>query len=207
MVLAGCNLLRPPPAPSFALAIVVDGDPGEALEGATVTYKGKTVGVTDKTGKVQIRLKGPEGQVFALGVQCPEGHQSPTEPVAVTLRRIAERDATPEYKVSCPRAMRKVVVAVRAERGADLPVVYLGKELTRTDQSGAAHIVLDVPPNQAFQLKLNTDSNSRLLPQNPTTTFEVKDADEVFVFDPQFKLEKPKYRYRGPSRPKGPTPI
>ncbi|MBI3201365.1 MAG: hypothetical protein HYZ29_07460, partial [Myxococcales bacterium] len=114
-----------------------------------------------------------------------------------------------EYQVDCIKSSRTVVVAVRADSGANLPVMYMGKEAGRTDASGAAHVFLEVPPNQVFQLSIATDGDGAkdLRPQNPTATFEVKQADDVFVFDQKFKVEKKKVRGGGKPRPKGPTPI
>ena len=204
-VASGCGLLKKPPAPTYESEIRVESDPGSPLAGAKVTYKKKTVGISDKKGRVRVRLKGPEGQVFALAVQCPPGHRSPEKPVTVTLRRIA-RGAVPQYKVSCPRTVRKVVVAVRAKNGPNLPVTYLGSEIARTDQSGAAHILLEVTPNQSFQLKLDTSSQKRLAPKSPAASFEVKDEDAVLAFEQEFKVERPKVRWR-PRKSSGPTPL
>lgn len=203
----GCNLFKPPPPPSFQATIRVEGDPGQPLAGTQIVFKNKQIGVTDAAGVLQFKLKGSEGQVFDLNVKCPDGYESPTKPVSVTLRKLADPKAQPEYRVQCPPSLRTVVVAVRAENGPNLPVVYLGKERTRTDQSGAAHLVLQVPPNQVLQVKLDTSESKSLKPESPTQTFEVKQADDVFVLDQTFKIERkytPRYHKKKAS---GPTPL
>ena len=110
--------------------------------------------------------------------------------------------------MDCPKSSRAVVVAVRADSGPNLAVMYLGREVARTDVSGAAHVFLEVPPNQVFQLAISTDTDGAkdLRPQSPTATFEVKQADDVFVFDQKFKVERKKVR-GGRAKPKGPTPL
>ncbi len=206
VALSGCKLLEPPPAPAYESTVKVEGDPGQPLAGAKITYKGQKIGTTNNEGRLKLRLKGAEGEVFDLIVACPSGYQSPAKPLAVTLRKVAEQGARPEYKVSCPPTTRTVVVAIRAENGPNLPVRYLGREVGRTDQSGAAHVKLSVSPNQALQLSLDTSEEKNLRPQSPTQQFEVKNADEVFVFDQTFKKER-RYRYRPRHKSSGPTPL
>ena len=50
--------------------------------------------------------------------------------------------------------LRRVVVAVKAENGPNLPVMYLNHAITRTDPSGAARFVLDVAPGAQFKVTL-----------------------------------------------------
>lgn len=206
--LAGCKWLEPPPPPSFEVRIRVFGDPTMPMKGARVTYKGKEVGVTNDAGTVDFKLTGAEGQIYELMVKCPDGFTSPPKAIAVALRRLAE-SARPEYRADCPPSLRKVVVAVRADNGKDLPVMHLGREVARTDESGAAHVLLTVPPNQLVQLKLSTDDPAAkdLRPQNPIASFEVKDRDEVLVFDQKFKVERKVIRYRAKAKPTGPRPL
>ena len=60
--------------------------------------------------------------------------------------------------------MRRVVVAVRAENGPNLPVTYLGRAVGRTDASGAAHVLLAMHPGDQFSLGLDTSGNKRIPP-------------------------------------------
>jgi hypothetical protein len=204
-----CSLLKPPPPKPFEAQIRVFSDPGQPLKGAEIYYKQKRIGVSDEAGVVNFRLKGAEGQVYDLSVKCPAGFQSPTKALSVTLRKSADIGSKPEYQIDCPPVTRSVVVAVRADSGANLPVMYQGKEIVRTDQSGAAHLLLNVPPNQMFQLQLGTDGDGAkdLRPQNPTATFEVKNEDAVLIFDQKFAVERKRVRYSGKARPSGPKPL
>ncbi len=202
--LAACSS-KPPPR--FEVVVKVQGDPGEPLPGAVVLFQGKQVGKTNEKGRTVLGLKGVEGQTYAFTVQCPSGYKSPSQPTAVTLRRIAEPSKRPEYLVDCPPTTRDVVVAVRADNGPNLPVVYLGRKVATTDASGAADVLLKMPPNQSFKLMLDTsgDADKRLRPQNPTATFDVKEQDDIFVFDQTFKRERPHYHYY--HHRVGPTPL
>jgi hypothetical protein len=206
---SSCSLLKPPAPKPFEAQLRVFSDPGQPLKGAEVYYKQKRIGVSDEAGVVNFRLKGAEGQVYDLSVKCPAGFQSPTKPLSVALRKTADPGTKPEYQVDCPPVTRSVVVAVRADSGPNLPVMYQGKEIVRTDQSGAAHLLLNVPPNQMFQLQLGTDGDDAkdLRPQNPTATFEVKNEDAVLIFDQKFAVERKRPRYTGRPRPSGPKPL
>jgi hypothetical protein len=207
-IVAGCDILKPPPPKAFEARLKVFGDPGDPLQGADVFYRQKKIGTTDAAGTVSFRLKGAEGEVYDLMVKCPTGYTSPQKPIRIVLRKSADLSKRAEYQADCPKSTRSVVVAVRADAGPNLPVLYLGREVAKTDASGAAHVLLDVPPHQTFQLQLSTDGDDAkdLRPPNPTSVFEVTDQDAVFVFHQQFKLEK-KRVIRGPAKPRGPRPL
>ena len=64
------------------------------------------------------------------------------------LRRLAEPSKVPAYQATCPPTTRAIVVAVAAENGAGLPVLYLGREVARTDASGAASVLLHAVPGE-----------------------------------------------------------
>jgi hypothetical protein len=204
---AGCSLFRPPPPPTFQAVIKVEGDPGQPIAGTQVLFKGKAIGVTDGAGRLEFKLKGSEGQVFDLVVKCPQGYESPARPLSVALRRSTDPKATPEYRVTCQPSLRTIVVAIRAENGPNIPVVYLGRERTRTDQSGAAHLVLQVPPNQPVQLKLDTAEAKDLRPESPTQTLQVKNTDDVVVLEQAFKVERKAVIRYARRKPSGPKPL
>ena len=113
----------------------------------------------------------------------------------------------PELTARCPPSTQVTVVAVRAEGGANVPVLYLGKEIGRTDASGAASVAMRLAPNEAFQLQLGTDEKGfeRLLPKNPQASFSVKDRDQVVPFDQKFTLAPAKRVYAG--KKSGPKPL
>lgn len=201
---AGCgDDLTNKPKPPLEVVVKATSDPGRALAGVSVVYAGKTIKETDDEGTARLVLTGNEGDVFEVTIKCPAGHQSPTKPLAIPLRRLAEPSKTPEYEVSCPPTTRTVVVAVRAENGANLPVLHLGRVLGRTDASGAATVLLEkVETDTQFELALDTTEkgNEGLRPQNPASVFSVKRADDVLTFDVKFTVEKKPVVWKGPKK-------
>ena len=205
---AGCwdKLKEKPPEP-YPVVIQVESDPGKAVEGASILLGANKVASTDAAGKAELKLRGEEGEAIIFSVKCPDGHQNP-KPIAVTLRRIADPTARPEYQLSCPPQTRTIAVAIRADEGPNLPVVYLGREIARTDASGAAHISLKMRPDEAFQIMLKTSATEegrQLRPQDPVATFRMKHHDDVVTFNQEFKVERRAVRWV--SRPTGPTPL
>lgn len=205
---AGCDFFRAEPPAPYPVVIIVESDPGVPLAQVPITNAGKKVAKTNEKGHATMNLKGAEGTTMTFGIDCPPAYDSP-KPVPIELRRIADKSLRPEYKVFCPPKLRTVVVAVRADRGPNLPVVYLGQEVARTDASGAAHVSLQLPPAQTFQLMLKTsdgdEESARLRPQDPVATFQLKNRDEVMAFNQAFTVERKVFR--GRKRPAGPTRI
>ncbi|MBX3225740.1 MAG: hypothetical protein KIT84_30815 [Labilithrix sp.] len=185
---AGCT--EPPPAEPFQISIRVESDPGKPMAGASISRANKLLGTTNAEGRVNLKIAGVEGEFTDVTVTCPEGYQMPPKPVSVKLTRIADKTKIPEYLQQCPPAMRRVVVAVRAENGPNLPVMYLDKAVTRTDVGGAASFALEVPPGTNFSVVLNTIERHDIKPINPSRTFVVPSHDEVFLLDQKFEVEK-----------------
>ncbi|MGH7280127.1 MAG: hypothetical protein ACRELY_01265, partial [Polyangiaceae bacterium] len=150
---------------------------------------------------------GADGTTSDFMVRCPADFTSPTAPISITIRRLSGTGNLPEYTAACPPNVRRVVVAVRADGGPNLPITYLGKPVGKTDASGAAHLLLAMKPGDQFQLGLDTSAPGleRLRPESPAKVFVVKDADDIQVFDIKFTLEKLKPVYHAP--PRRPTPI
>lgn len=206
---AGCDFFRVESPAPYPVVIIVESDPGVPLAQVPITNAGTTVATTDEHGHAMMSLKGAEGTTMTFGIDCPPSYTSP-KPVPIELRRIADKSLRPEYKVLCPPKLRTVVVAVRADRGPNLPVVYLGQEVARTDASGAAHVSLQLPPSHTFQLMLKTsdgdEASARLRPQDPVATFQLKNHDEVMAFNQAFTVERKVIRATK-KRPVGPTRI
>jgi hypothetical protein len=74
---------------------------------------------------------------------------------------------------------------VRTPRLAGVPIRFRDREIARTDADGVAHVLLTMAPGTRFQLDLDTSAHPRLRPRDPTQSFEMPDADQLFVFDYQ----------------------
>ena len=197
---SACGGLDPPVQKPFQFYVKVESDPSHPLTGAFVLRNNLSIASTGMDGKAMITLKGKEGDVTDVVVKCPDTFQSPTKPLSVRLTRLAaDESKIPEYLVSCPPSTRRVVVAVKADNGPNLPVYYLNELITRTDASGAAHFALKVPPNTSFTVRLDTSENPKLKPPNPNRTFGVGVSDDILVFEQKFQAEKARYvAPRGP---------
>lgn len=191
----GCAGVRfdPPPPRPFKVAIAVEGDPGQPITGAVVSRNDRAVATTGGDGRAEMTLEGADGETVDAAVKCPEGYTSPQRPVTMRLARTNDA-AVPVFKVSCPKVERHVVVAVRAENGANLPVIYLGKVVAHTDESGAAHFAVVAPPGGQLQVTLDTTAKefAKLKPQSPSKPFTVGQGDDILVFEQKFEVEKKK---------------
>lgn len=180
---------QPPPPPPYSVIIHVDSDPGLGLPGAIISRNGKDLAITGPDGRATITMNGNDGEASDFAVRCPADFTSPTAPVSVTIRRLSGGGKAPEYTTSCPPNVRHVVVAVRADGGPNLPILYLGKPVGKTDSAGAAHLLLAMRPGDQFELQLDTSAVARLLPPSPQRIFVVKDADDMQEFDQKFSLK------------------
>ena len=148
---------------------------------------------------------------LTAGLACSQAAAAEKKEKAYTLRDLNEQlvmatlwvQTSAEYRALCPPLYRNVVVAVRAENGPNLPVMYLGQMYARTDASGAAHFMVRVRPYEQFDVTLATSEkgNEWLRPQNPAKAFVAKAQDEVMFFDQRFQVEKKPVGPRGPSGP------
>jgi hypothetical protein len=187
---------------SYPLVIRAEAQPGRPVAGALVSFAGRQVGRTDGRGAVTLAIRGGEGEHVPITVSCPDGLISPGEPTDVVLHRLDDPRRRPEYEVHCRPMNRSVVVVVRADKGAHLPVMYLGKEIARTDESGAAHALLEVPAADDVEITLATTErgSERLRPQNPSIKFVGTDASDIKLFSVQFQLEPETRRASAPAR-------
>jgi hypothetical protein len=196
------------PAALFDLQLRVESDPGRAVAQASLVRDGEVLTQTDARGQATLHLRGSPGEVVALQVTCPSGYRSPDKAVSVVLRPLLE-GRMPQYRASCQPLLRHVVVAVRAQNGPDLPLRYLGKEIARTDRTGAGHALLELAPGETATLTLDTSgpAHARLMPQNPELKLTIQERDELVVFDQSFTLAAEKRKHKRARESLGPTRI
>ncbi|HET8939284.1 MAG TPA: hypothetical protein VFN67_37825 [Polyangiales bacterium] len=192
----------------FPLEVHVESDPGVPLARARILYDNQERGRTASDGKLRVELAGREGETTGLRVICPEEYRSPEGPVSVALRTLVSNDALPRYHVLCPPQLRSLVVAVRTQRASALPVMYRGREIARTDDSGAAHVLLKTAPKEPVTLVLDTSGDKQLRPKNPELNLEMPFEDKLVLFDQSFTRDAPAIRRASkPAAALGPTPI
>ncbi|CAN5856551.1 hypothetical protein BH11MYX4_BH11MYX4_47460 [soil metagenome] len=177
----------------FTADVLITSDPGTGTPGAELVAGGQRLATTDASGHARVSLQGTEGDSLEISVRCPAGFQSPAETIGVSLRRLSSGSRSPSFVARCAPLTRTVVVGIRTENGANLPVIYLGKEVGRTDAWGAAHIVLTVKANEQVNLGLDTaavgSKRPKLRPESPTLTFVAKDIDDFVTLEQKFDVE------------------
>jgi hypothetical protein len=174
----------------YEFIVRVSSEPGRAVEAASASLEGKELGVSDGDGAITITVRGREGDVLPIEIGCPSGHRAPTDPVQVPLRHVGN-DIKPEFAAVCTPTSHSIVVAVRAERGPNLPLLHLGRELARTDSSGAAHLVLDVASEEVVELVLDTTHQPTLRPKSPVLRIQPGRSDEITAIAQDFTVAKP----------------
>jgi hypothetical protein len=189
---AGCDALGPAKKPSQAIVFAAESDPGVPLAGVQVLHRGKVAATTQADGSAPLQITGQEGETFDFDVKCPAGYRAPEAPIAVVLRRTAGAGVAARFPVRCVPRERTLVVAVRADGAPNVPVLYLGREVARTDGSGAAHVAFRLAATESVALTLDTTEQSKLRPQSPTMTFHGAERDQIVSFAQKFEAEVPK---------------
>jgi hypothetical protein len=203
----GCTqLLGEQPVIVFEFDLLVRSDDGRPVPGAEIVAAGGNL-TTDAEGRATLVGRGHEGDRLPHVVKCPKDYQSPAAPLLISLRHQVQSERRAVYEMTCIPVKRTVVVGVRADNGPNLPVIYLGQNVARTDASGAAHVLLSVVPGEPFRLTIDTSEagNESLRPVNPSAEFAVGPADDLLVFEQKMSLA-PKPQPKGNGRPSGARP-
>jgi len=202
VALLGCGSAKSVPAQH--VMIEVTGGPGEVVQGARVAIRGRVVASTDRDGRAALALDGAEGTLHPVDVRCPEDrYRSPSEPIVLQKTLLKDPKNVPRYGVSCARKAHLLVLALRVEHGAGLPVLHLGKQVARLDEAGAATAAFELGDGERIDLTLDTATEPALLPRSPTLSVQGTNTDDFTVVDFAFtKKEKPKRKRSAASRPR-----
>jgi hypothetical protein len=182
---AGCStLLGEPPTYTFPFTIRAASDDGTPIQGAQIGSASTQHATTDGAGLARLEVNGHEGDRRLFVVRCPSRFQSPVAPLLISLHRNAPGAPNPVYSATCVPLKRTVVVAVRLEGGAHLPIYYLDEEVARTDESGAAHFLVEAAPGEPFRIAIHTrDIDPDLRPIDPTAELSVGTSDDIVLFE------------------------
>jgi hypothetical protein len=176
------------------LHVLVSSDDGEPLAGAVVGVDGVEAGVTDAQGLVSAVLRGPDGRLIAIDVQCPSGW-TPKEGIQRDLRLRHIRplgkprgDLSPlESHFECSFSTRSHVLIVHTDGRADLPVMVTGKRVGATDSHGVAQVVIVGAPGDEVLVRLDTGDHPLLRPASPSRRLILPDKSRFLVFDQEFE--------------------
>lgn len=194
--LMACGSVKQPVHPQRADVTVRSEETRGPVEGASIRVNGQSVGATSAAGSVELNVAGIAGEKFHVELACPEGYRPPTPDSQDLFVTPTLGGPPPRLVFHCESATRKAVINVRAEKGPNLPVRYLGREIGRTDGSGNAKVIIDTTPGDSFELVLDTTGSKTLHPQSPALSFRVDDKPSNFVFAQKFTTEKPKVKAR-----------
>jgi hypothetical protein len=177
-------------APSYPVGITARSDDKQTVAGTQILLDRKLVGVTNDAGAVQLSLNGTEGDTVSLTVKCPASFASPENPIVVGLRHLAPGSRPPAFETQCVLLVHSMVVGIRAQNGAHLPIRRLSQVIGETDDYGVAHVLIQAAANDQIALTLDTTKNDALRPQNPTLSFVAKDHDELVLLEQKFTVQK-----------------
>lgn len=202
---SACGGNQAPTLYPITLRVVSDNRP---MPGARIFLRDRELGATDASGAFRMQTPGVEGTAVDLTVRCPDGFTSPAQPVPVVLRSTialdrAQRGAGIETTAQCPPSQRIAAVIVRTPNRANLPILYNGREITRTDLQGVAHMIFRVAPREAIAFRIDTSAQPTLRPQSPLLTVTTREGDDVYVASQSFDEEQA----RVIRRPSGPRPV
>jgi hypothetical protein len=182
----------------FRIMIHIDADVGQPLTDIPIVFRDPQnpgapeleVKRTDAAGNAAIETLRPDGEMLALSVKCPPD-TDPAEPVTLTVRR-TEGNGVTRFERSCRPQIRTVAIVVRAENGPNLPVLYLGQEVAKTDASGAAHFAMKMRAGDTFNVGISTKGDDKIKPRDPSASLTVGATDEVRLVNVKFDREVPK---------------
>jgi hypothetical protein len=181
----------PPPAPVTVFVRVVD-ESKDPVSNAEIASQSQVISRTGGDGRAEVTVGGREGATFVVDVRCPTGYRSPEVPLEI--RHLDNGTAAPpEYVTRCNRLRHKLVVNVKVVgAGGSLPVLYLGKVLTKTDAEGKARVVLEGDALERIDLQLDTSDGAfaKIHPQSPTGSFEIPTLDGETAFEVKFTTDK-----------------
>jgi hypothetical protein len=185
-VACGCSSAGSDPSVQSRLSVRTQSTDGTALAGVILELDGHRV-TSDADGAIALTVSGNEGERREISVVCPENYEASSPRLTISVRKPTSASKSYAYEVSCTPLRHEVVIAVRAIRGPDLPVLYLGSEIARTNEDGVAHALVTVPAGESLRITLASDEGG-LLPRNPTFDFPAVERDEVLsiseVFEP-----------------------
>jgi hypothetical protein len=148
---------------------------------------------TDQDGRANVRFHGHEGDAVEISVLCPQGFEPAPHRRVVKLETLPNDAPAPRVEVRCKHVLKTVVVALRMENGSNLPVIYRGKEVSRTDASGAAHLVLKVNPGEVVSLFVDAgaarDKRHKQRPERGALSFTGPSSDDYVILEQKFESD------------------
>lgn len=133
-----------------------------------------------------------------LAATCPDGFRGPAEQPKLVLWTFESVDPTSSRRTTleivCTASARYAVIAVKTPI-PDIPILFQGKNIAQTNETGVAHAMLKLPIDSNIRLELDTRLRPDLRPQNPSRIFSIEKEDTFMVWNQELKAKpKPKKR-------------
>jgi hypothetical protein len=197
---AGCSSRAPAP---HDLEVEVRAEEGVAVSGAQLRVRGDYLGTTNPLGRATLRVPASPGERVPVALTCPPGFSASPPEQVVTLPEGGRSTEPIRLAMSCQAEQHDAVVIVHAATPASLPVLVDGVPVGQTDALGFAHVHVRAASDSPFEVSLDTSSNAKLLPANPSRRFQLEAHDDVFVFDTTFEAVRPSKKARTKRRARG----
>ncbi|MDJ0763832.1 MAG: hypothetical protein QNJ97_12705 [Myxococcota bacterium] len=207
----------PDPVPNSVALIVRVLDLSEnPVAEAEIYIAGNIALSTDDTGEIKLPITGPEGRRVHVRVSCPEGWipaGGDTREVAVqflhSLDSTAKQSMPMKIQFRCEPKFREVLLVVRTNGRARLPVRVLGMNAAVTDDNGVAQAVIKGVPSDEFEVVIDTSDHPALRPAMPTRRASIPENNQILIFDQKFDMHDKKSdpRKKKRTRPRLPRRI
>lgn len=201
-------------APVFHVELGVRADFDEPVPGARLWVAGEAAGESDAAGRLALMLRGHEGDRLKLRLECPSGFRAEPEQSLLILRDVRPLNGRDGHEsraltqaLRCKPTQRQAVVLVHVAGAERVPVRVDGAPASTTNAHGFAHVYVSRDPGARLEVMLDTSAQRELMPQNPRRTFEIADADALFVFDQSFRSHPPHLPRARPAPPPPPLPV
>lgn len=182
-----------PQVGQFKLEVSVTDETEQPVAKAPVIFDGKTVGYTDKDGLFQAVLTEKFGTEVSVAVGKMDAYFVPEEAqTTVTLKRAKTLEGgmnTPINLNATVRSARKdYLVWVETECGEylddakcqDLPVMFNGEEVARTDENGKAHFDFEGVPEETAKVSIKTPKYEPKPDDDEDAAYVMKPADPSY---------------------------
>ncbi len=178
----------------FKLEVSVTDEDENPVPKAPVVLDGKTVGYTDADGEFKAFLTDQEGKKVQIGLGEMDQYILPDD---VTHTETLKRTKSLKGKITpVPVSLQATVRSARksylmwlevtcgkyldASKCHDLPVMYKGKEVARTDAEGRAHFSFEAVPEDTVKVSIHTPKYVPKPGDDDDASFVMKPADPTY---------------------------
>ncbi len=188
--LFGCTQPEAPRTARQPASIYALRPDGHGVAGARVWADGRELGSTNAEGHLVTVLEVGTNARVVVTAACPPAYRTLDERRELAMPQLhasnGQRAApTVQLTITCQplELLAALVVRLRGESSAGLPIRVRDQVVGQTGPDGTAHLVLRARPNASLTVELDTSAEPQLEPRNPVQTFQLGKESSVLVFD------------------------